>query len=127
MNGSALKRASIGGSVHAAAWVLGGLAAGLIFQHSESRLAYSLLSGWWCALYCGYLFHVKTAAIVPAGILYVLARIGDAVLGYGLVYHDPPPVLSWDFVSTAVLSGLVFVSPILVNEFARLKSVQPNQ
>lgn len=116
-----MKRGVVKALLHMGAWMVGAAATALLFRHSGSWLAYGLLSGWWCALYCGYVFRVERSAVLPAGVLYLAARIVAAGTGLDLVYHDSPPLLSLDFVSTVVLGSVIFISPILVNELPGLR------
>lgn len=115
------QRGIVQAAVHTGVWVLAAVSVGMALRHSDARLAYSLLSGWWAALYAGYVFGVRTLALPASAVLYLLARIGDSGLGLGLLYHDPPKFPSSEFLVVVLLGYLLFVSPILLNELVRLK------
>lgn len=108
-------------AVHTGLWVLAAVGVGVVLRHGDARLAYSLVSGWWAALYGGYVFGVRTQALPATAVLYLLARIGDSVLGLGLLYHDPPLLQTPEFLLVVLLGYLLFVSPILLNELVRLR------
>lgn len=43
------------GLAHCVFWVIGFLVASKLMTHSEARIAYGYLTGWWAALYFGYI------------------------------------------------------------------------
>jgi hypothetical protein len=105
--------------IHAFAWGGTAICVVAIFQHSDARLAYALLSGWWAALYVGHLGRVRLAAALPAAFLYAVARGVDSLCGFQVLYHDSPSRLSPSFAAGTVLGTLVFISPIVVNAVVR--------
>jgi hypothetical protein len=108
--------------IHAFAWGGTAICVVAIFRHSDARLAYALLSGWWAALYVGHLGRVRLAAALPAALLYAVARGVDSLCGFQALYHDSPSLLSSPLAFGTVLGALVFISPIFLNAVGRSRA-----
>lgn len=106
-----MRAAVIQATLHFAAWVLPALVVGAVFGHSESRLAYGLLSGWWAALYLGYVFAVRIKSIVLSVLFYILVVVIDWYFDLGL-FHDSTLLVS-------LLGLMAYISPILLNAAMR--------
>jgi hypothetical protein len=63
------------GLTHCVFWVIGFLVASKLMTHSEARIAYGYLAGWWAALYFGYIGKFNIFSSVSALIIYFCTGI----------------------------------------------------
>lgn len=78
-----------------------------------------MISGWWCALYVGYIFRVRIKAALVVGVGYFVFGVAAVSLDWSWFYHDMPTNLSLAFAGTLAGGALVFVGPILMNAIVR--------
>jgi hypothetical protein len=104
---------------HFGAWVVGTVLTTWLFQYSDSARAYGALSGWWCALYVGYVLEIGPK-VMPAGALVVLVVGGVAAQQEtNWLFPDAPPGVSVAYLGMLLVTGTVILSPILVNGSVR--------
>lgn len=104
--------------IHLAAWIGVGFLVGVVFADSPARLAYALLSGWWAALYVGFVFTVSTREIMLSVIFYGLIVAADMHFSWGL-FHDPPGEFSLSALVFFLPGLMIYISPILLNALVR--------
>jgi hypothetical protein len=109
------KQALIGGCVHVIAWVLTYALIVALFKDSAARQAYGLLAGWWCALFIDYLFHVPFKAATCPFFAYICIGILAVFYQIPWIYHDLPSELTLAYITMLALGGIVFVSPIIID------------
>lgn len=101
--------------LHALAWVLAYVLVIYVFDYSPSKQAYGLLSGWWCALYVGYIFNIQFRTTIVARIAYVLVGLLTASLAAPWVSHDWSSVPAADKILYDAVHSVVILSPIAIN------------
>lgn len=110
---------SVKALVHSLCWLLGFWLTYFIMAHSSSKEAYGVIIGWWFACYIGFVSSIGIKVAIPAYILYVSVCVISSILGYPWFYHDAPEFgLSLFFI--ILVQGIVFISPIAINEFTRM-------
>jgi hypothetical protein len=109
----------IQGVAHTVFWLLGIFAALQLMAHSDARIGYGYLIGWWGALYCGFITNVKLPSSIVAFLIYLTVGILSVFFDWSWFYKGLPESLSIQYVITVVFGGVVFVSPILVNAMVR--------
>lgn len=107
------------GLIHCAFWVIGILIASKLMAHSEARIAYGYLTGWWAALYFGYIGRFKISSSVSALIIYFCTGILAVFLDWSWFYKGLPASVTPRYLLTLAIGGVVFVSPILINSIVR--------
>ena len=105
----------MGAGIHILAWLIAYAFINLLLSHSPSRVSYGYLSGWWCALYCGYIYRVGLNAFLPILIVFFASGCISVIFDWNWVYHDLPSNFSIDLILIFLGQGFVFSSPILVN------------
>lgn len=104
------------GAIHILCFISGYVMTQIIFSHSDSRNAYSLLNAWWFSLYVGVviganlrsLLFTLPMAVIVLTVLYVTG-LGDSF------YHDAPVTLSLKMAIVILMQSVLIASPILVN------------
>lgn len=109
-----------GGLFHSIAWIVGFFLFAYVFSYSASSYAYGYLSGWWLALYVGYLTNIKFRSAYIAAFLYLILGIFSSVYNWVWFYKDFPNEISLDLFAILFIGMFVFVSPIFVNSVMRL-------
>lgn len=112
--------------MHVSFWGIGFSIIYLTMSHSDVREAYGFITGWWCACYLGYVTNIKSKAVIPSYLLYVTLCIVSFSLGDVWFYHGAGSNLNIQLVVIILLQGVVFVSPILINELTRWVSGKLN-
>lgn len=107
---------SLQGIAHSIFWLAGFFAASELMKHSEASIAYGYLTGWWTALYLGYVCNFKFGSSVSALVLYFLSGILAIHFRWPWFYKDLPQSVTLQFMYLLFIGGAVFVSPILINE-----------
>ena len=82
---------------------------------SEARLAYSYLTGWWTALYFGYIARFNISSSASAFTIYFCAGILAIFFDWSWFYKGLPTSLISSYLLILAIGGAVFVSPILIN------------
>jgi len=100
--------------------LIGILAVSKIMEHSEARIAYGYLSGWWAALYFGYIAKLNIASSVSAFLIYCCIGILAFFFDWSWFYKGLPETVTLQYVVVLVVGAGVFVSPILINAGMRL-------
>ncbi|GAB0150601.1 hypothetical protein [Marinobacterium sp. BA1] len=104
------------GVIHIACFIVGYVMMQVIFSHSDSRNAYSLINAWWLSLYVGLIVGENLRCLIAA---FPVAAVGLTVLyltGLGdSFYHDAPTTLSFKLAFVVFMQSVVIVSPILIN------------
>lgn len=108
------------GIAHSALWVIGIFSASQLMEHREARMAYGYLTGWWVALYFGYIGRLKVTSSVSALIIYFGVGIAAVFLDWSWFYKDLPRSVNLRYILVLVVGGVVFISPILINSIIRL-------
>ena len=104
----------LGVAAHFAVWIGTYLITLLLFASNESRSAYALLSGWWCALYAAAALATPAVASLTAGVVFLVLDLVAAAAGLPRLYHDSGVVDAGTIVDS-FQRAVLFVSPILVN------------
>lgn len=101
-------------AIHIAAWLLADFITTVLSADSSSKAVYGSISGWWCALYVGYVLKVdmKAAVIVIASAF--LFGVMSFYLGWNF-YHDMPSQTSLEFIAILLVRAIIFSSPIFIN------------
>ena len=86
---------------------------------SEARLAYSYLTGWWTALYFGYIARFNISSSAFAFTIYFCVGILAVFLDWSWFYKGLPTSLIPSYLLILAIGGAVFVSPILINSVIR--------
>ena len=86
---------------------------------SEARLAYGYLTGWWAALYFGYIARFNIYSSAFAFIIYFCAGILAVFLDWSWFYKGLPISVTPSYLLILAIGGAVFVSPILINSIVR--------
>ena len=107
------------GLAHCVFWVIGFLVASKLMTHSEARIAYGYLTGWWAALYFGYIGKFNISSSVSAFIIYFCTGIIAVFFGWPWFYKGLPASLTHQYLLILAVGGAVFVSPILINLIVR--------
>ena len=107
------------GLTHCVFWVIGFLVASKLMTHSEARIAYGYLTGWWAALYFGYIGKFNISSSVSAFIIYFCTGIIAVFFGWPWFYKGLPASLTHQYLLILAVGGAVFVSPILINLIVR--------
>lgn len=102
--------------VYVFSFVLGYILSQVIFSHSDSKDAYSVMNAWWLTLYVGNVFGTNLRSLIfifPVSaivltILYITG-LGDSF------YHGAPATLSSKLVIVVLMQSALIVSPLLVN------------
>lgn len=105
------------GVIHIACFIVGYVMMQIIFLHSDSRNAYSLINAWWLSLYAGLIVGANLRCLIAAflmtavglTVLYLTGWLGDSF------YHDAPTTLSFKLALVVFMQSVVIVSPILIN------------
>lgn len=111
--------------IHISGWIFPYLAIVVTATHSPSRHVYGFISGWWCALYVGYLLKISLRTALAIFLLYLCYGVLAILFGWDWFYHDIPALADFDFSLTCfflfiiVTGALFFVSPIIINHFVR--------
>lgn len=110
-----MKRELLQAVVHLILWVAGFYLAYFIVSHSEAKIVYGVICGWWFACYFGFVFDIKIRVIVPAYILYVSLCIMSIGLEMQWFYKGGNALLDFNLGLIILFQGLLFVSPICIN------------
>jgi hypothetical protein len=119
-----MKKSIWGSFIYIAGWLIGYFCITLIFSGSSCRIAYSLLSGWWCALYLGCLFQIALKAAIPLFLLFIAGSLVSLPFNFSFFYHDTPDGFSVSFLCVILLQAIIFISPALINPFV-IKYLKP--
>ena len=105
--------------IHIISWCIGFGLTTIVASHSSVSVNYAIISGWWSACYFGYILNVRGISIPFAYIVFVFLFI---VLYVNEVFsfHDMGDNIDIFMIIIVLGQGLVFVSPILVNEIIRV-------
>ena len=103
------------GLIHCAFYGIGFLMAYKLMADSEARLAYGYLTGWWTALYFGYIARFNIFSSAFAFTIYFCAGILAILLDWSWFYKCLPTSLISSYLLILAIGGAVFVSPILIN------------
>lgn len=115
-----LKQWVIDPCIHVSAWIIGYQITIGVFSGSECVYVYGLLSGWWCALYLGYIGRVKLFITIPLIIIYMTLEIVSFFWELPLLlYHNPPANFEWAFFFVILGQAVIFISPIPINIFVQ--------
>ena len=114
-----ISKSLLQGLIHCAFWVIGFLVASKLMAHSEARIAYGYLTGWWTALYLGYIAKFKISSLVSALTIYFCTGILAVFLNWSWFYKGLPTSVTPRYLLTLAIGGAVFVSPILINLIVR--------
>lgn len=115
-----ISKSFIQGIAHSAFWIIGIFAASKLMEHSEAKVAYGYLTGWWAALYFGYIGKLKIASSVSAFIIYFCIGIVAVFLDWAWFYKGLPESVTTQYIFVLAIRGAVFISPILINSAVRL-------
>ena len=107
------------GLIHCAFYGIGFLMTYKLMADSEARLAYSYLTGWWTALYFGYIARFNISSSAFAFTIYFCVGILAVFLDWSWFYKGLPTSLIPSYLLILVIGGAVFVSPILINSVIR--------
>jgi hypothetical protein len=88
-------------------------------SHSEARMSYAYLTGWWGALYLGYVFNIKPLSSVIAFLVYFFLGTLAVFLDWSWFYMGLPDIISIQYLIALVVGGVAFVSPIFFNAAVR--------
>jgi hypothetical protein len=105
---------------HSTFWIIGFFAASKLMGHSEAKFAYGYLTGWWAALYFGYIGNLKIASSVSAFIICFCVGIVAVFLNWYWFYKDLPESVTVQYMFVLIIGGGIFISPILINSVVRL-------
>jgi hypothetical protein len=119
-----MKKSILGSCIYIAGWLIGYFCITLILSGSSGKVAYGLLSGWWCTLYLGYLFQIELIAAIPLFVLYVAGSLISLFFNLNLFYHDGPDALSVSYLFIIIFQAIIFISPALINPFV-IKYLRP--
>lgn len=103
-------------AIHILCFISGYVVTQIIFSHSDSISAYSLLNAWWFSLYVGVLTGVNLRSLLftlPMAVI-VLSVLYTTGLGNSF-YHDAPVTLSFKMVIVILMQSVLMASPILIN------------
>jgi hypothetical protein len=78
-------------------------------------LAYGIICGWWAALYVGRVLPIDLFSVVPVVAGYLLIGMLEIPFNLRWAYRDPPSSADLAYVSTIVLAGVMFASPVILN------------
>ena len=87
------------------------------FSGSSSRQSYGILSNWWCALYVGNILRIDDRSAPLVFAIYTILGILAPYLGWTWFYHDLPDKFTFSYGVTIAVGGLLFASPIIINNF----------
>ncbi len=113
------KRCLIDGCIHSVAWVLAAIFVTFLTNDSPARVAYGELSGWWFALYIGYVRNIRIPSVLIACPLYIAVGILAIYFDWTWFYKGLPSTVSWGYVVILFFGSLFFASPILINAIVR--------
>ena len=103
------------GAFHAVLWMATYVGVGWAFEGSPANAAYASLCAWWVTLYAALLFETSWRSIpMFVGVL-ATALIASTMAHVNVVYHDIPPLASFEFARVAALLVVLWVSPLIVN------------
>jgi hypothetical protein len=102
--------------LHIAAWLCACALILYIFQHSTSKYVYAVISGWWCALYVGYIFKIGFGSCAIAFMFYLCYEIVVIIVfGSEWLYHDISGGLDFSLFLRIVSRDIIFISPVFAN------------
>jgi hypothetical protein len=110
-----IRKSLAGAAVHAATWIAIAILVGVLTTGTSASVAYGMVSGWWATLYVGRLAKVGVESMIPLALGYAALAMISVPLGWSFLYHDPPPRLSFPYVSSIFTAALLFASPTVVN------------
>lgn len=113
------RRSLVGGVAHCAFWLIGIVISFTVMAHSEARIAYGLLTGWWIALYFGYITNISISSSVFPFLIYICTGIFAVICKWTWFYKGLPETITLYYVIILLLGAAIFVSPILINEVVR--------
>lgn len=115
-----LRAALLGAIIHCAAWLGVELAVESMMRGSACKEIYGLLSGFWAALYIGFVLRVPLSAFVPAAVVYTIAlwSSGSASIGFPRRVSDVGAPGLFNTIPWAILFG----APIAINHCVRILS-----
>jgi len=112
--------ALVGAVIHVISWVGAMTIVGVMFSQSDSRIAYGLISGWWCALYTTTLSRAPLSSTGVVVAAFVLVDLGATLFGASLLHHDRDSTIGFTDVVDTLLRALVFASPIPASAATRV-------
>lgn len=109
------KRITLESVIHCILWVGGIVLGHALFSHSDARLAYGYLIGWWAALYVGYVFEFDIRAGFLSFALYFLLGIIAVLRDWDWFYVDLPSRLSIAYLMINAMAAAIYSSQFIVN------------
>jgi hypothetical protein len=107
-----------GGLIHCVAWLGFEIVVESVMSASECKEIYGLISGFWAALYFGFVLRVPLSAFVPAALFFVVASWASGSSGIAF------PRRASDAGSPGLLSllpwAILFGLPIVINHWVAL-------
>jgi hypothetical protein len=76
-------------------------------------------SGWWFALYIAYILKFNLKVAVIGFLSYIFIGILSVYFIWTWFYHDLSTSISFTYLATLALGGLVFVGHIFINIFLK--------
>ena len=105
--------------VHIISWCIGFGLTFAVTSHSSVSVNYGIISGWWVACYFGYILNVRAKSVPFAYIVFVFLFI-ILYVNEVFSFHDMGNQIDIFMVVIVLSQGIVFISPILVNEITRI-------
>ena len=101
--------------IHITMWIVSILVINFIMAHSDARLAYGIISGWWLSLYVGYIIRIELRTAYLVGAFYIVCGVLAVLFGWQWFYSDIPTTITVLFMFRLVSGALLFASPIILN------------
>lgn len=102
-----------------AIWIAVYALVNIVFSDSPAKVAYAVLSAWWCSLYVSRLLQLRPITCVWIIAIYVIYALSAAAFQLPHFYHDAPETLNMLYVLVSFGAGIVMAAPILVDWVVR--------
>ena len=100
---------------HILSWVVPYVFVILFAKHSSSRYVYGIITGWWCALYVGYILKINFSSFLFVFLMYMLVGFFAIYFNFEWFYHDVPDKIDFSIMLIILCRALFFASPIILN------------